>query len=56
MKKTLTPAQEKLFNDPRLDELKHRFQLVPLPSKQASENHRIDLLVDQLIKETKYHK
>lgn len=51
MKKTLSPAQEKLWNDPRLDELKKRFALEPLPSKQASYNHRIEMAVDQLFKE-----
>jgi hypothetical protein len=53
MKKDLSPKQEKLFNNPCLDELKKRFQLEPIPSAQASINHRIEMTVDQILKEVR---
>jgi hypothetical protein len=47
MNQSLTPAQNKLWNDSRLQELISRFQLEPLPSKEVLFQNKITARIDE---------
>jgi hypothetical protein len=47
MKDILTPAQIRLFNDPKLAELRKRFDLQPLQSKESRLGHNVTQRIEE---------